>query len=171
MKKIIASMIAFAAFTVTAFSQLKPFDRLARDNVTIKVVHIGGGGSVKNNYQTSWGSYDKTRNQEYAYEVSLDPKSPVLLEFAFVFRDSGGEFILAEKPQTVAQAEKIKFEQSAESQDINLKLANYRKKSGEKIIGWLARASRDGKVVGIAGSSDKYEKIAGSGQALPSITK
>jgi len=71
---------------------LKPFDRLGRNNVTIRAQHKSEGSSTDYYYKASWGSYDRTVKSvnfllglvvvdfvESIYEPTLcHPRPPVL---------------------------------------------------------------------------------------------
>ncbi len=50
---------------------IKPFDRLGKDNVTIRAQHISGGSSTDYSYKTSWGSYVRTVKSFKDIEVTI----------------------------------------------------------------------------------------------------
>jgi hypothetical protein len=73
-----------------ASEAVKPYDRLGRDNVTIRAQHKGGGGSSDYDYKASWGSYARTVTSTKDIEVTITQprreKQPLKLEFFFVIR-------------------------------------------------------------------------------------
>lgn len=55
-----------------AFGQeIIPFDKLGRDNVTIRARHLSGGSSTDYSYKTSWGSYVRTVKSFKDIEVTV----------------------------------------------------------------------------------------------------
>jgi len=148
-------------------SDLQPFDRLARDNVTIHAGAVAGGGSTRNDFKTDYGSYDKTKNQQKDIEVSIRPvssnKSPITIRFYFIFRDASTkeEMFIPCDPVVFEQGSgSARFSQTATSTDLKLVMIDIREKTGETIYGWLVRAIRDDTIVGIASSNERFSGFA-----------
>jgi len=154
---------------------LKPYDTFEKKNVTVNGANKSSGSKSNNSYQTSWGSYDKTNVQNKKLVVtvsSVSPRPASGLEFFWVLNDVQTKEIIysPEKaillPDGVGEAE---FLETAQNTDLNLVLSGYRKKSGEKITGWMVRVVSllDGRVVGADASSEQLEKLALSGSVIP----
>ena len=154
---------------------LKPYETFEKKNVTVQGASRSGGNKSSNDYQTSWGSYDKTNLQSKKLLVTVSSVSPRLasgLEFFWVLTDIRTKEIIysPEKavllPEGVGEAE---FSETTENNDLNLASIGYRRKSGEKITGWMVRVVSllDGRVVGADASSEQLKKLAFSGSVVP----
>ena len=156
---------------------LKPYETFEKKNVSVKGTSKSSGNKSSNDYQTSWGSYDKTNLQSKKILVTVSSVSPRLasgLEFFWVLTDTRTKEMIysPEKavllPEGVGEAE---FSETAQNTDLNLALSGYRRKSGEKITGWMVRVVSllDGRVIGAAASSEQLKKLALSERAVPVI--
>ena len=156
---------------------LKPYETFEKKNVSVKGTSKSSGNKSSNDYQTSWGSYDKTNLQSKKILVTVSSVSPRLasgLEFFWVLTDTRTKEMIysPEKavllPEGVGEAE---FSETAQNTDLNLVLSGYRRKSGEKITGWMVRVVSllDGRVIGAAASSEQLKKLALSERAVPVI--
>lgn len=155
--------------------QLRPYETFGKKNVTVKVVATSSGNNSRNDYQTSWGSYDKTNSQRKNLLVTVSSVSSTVasgLEFFWILTD-------LETKQSVYSPEKVvlmpdgvgkaEFKEETENTDLNLAAIGYRRKSGEKITGWMVRVVSliDGRILGVAASSEQLKKLALSGSAIP----
>ena len=166
---------ANAEFLLRGTLPLKPYETFEKKNVTVKGASRSASNKSSNDYQTSWGSYDKTNLQSKKLVVTVSSVSPRIasgLEFFWVLTDIRTKEIIysPEKavllPEGVGEAE---FSETTENKDLNLAYIGYRKKSGEKITGWMVRVVSllDGRVVGADASSEQLKKIALSGSVIP----
>lgn len=170
MKHLIFSCLALAAFSGSLTAEdLKPYDRLSRDNVEVKALAVSSGSKVETNWRTRYGSYAKDIKQLKLVEVSLSKvgtdKGPVTLEFYTVVRQEGGNGERIEKAEGLEDADKANtwvFAASASRSHQRYRYSNTDYKSGEKIMGWFVRAIRDGQIVGIAASPSAFERYASS---------
>ena len=150
---------------------LRPFDRLGRDNVTLDAKSVANGAATRNEYETDYGSYDKTKDQDKDIAVRVLEVSPsskkLSIEFYFVFRDARTNkesFV----PAVVFKEENgmLIFRERATSTDTKLAMIGVRTKTGESIYGWFVRAVRDGRIVAVAGSAERFVKMAGDPKAF-----
>jgi len=103
---------------------------------------------------------------------SVSPTPASGLEFFWVLTDlqTKESIFSPEKavllPKGVGEAE---FSEITRNTDVNLRLAGYRRKDGERITGWMVRVVSllDGRVIGAAASSEQLKKLALSGRAVP----
>jgi hypothetical protein len=153
---------------------LKPYETFEKKNVTVKGTSKSGSNKSSSDYQTSWGSYDKTNLQSKKVLVRVSSVSPRLasgLEFFWVLTDTRTKEIIYSPEKTVLLPEGVgeaEFSETTENKDLNLAFIGYRKKSGEKITGWMARVVSllDGRVVGADASSEQLKKLAFSGSVI-----
>lgn len=154
---------------------IQPFDRLGRDNVTVKVKETGSGKIADYDYRAYWGSYDRkeTSTKNLLVEVAKvgAQPGPVEVEFFFVMREKGGKpFALASKPVTLPEGSgEAEFSGSAEAQRERWVYANISESSGTSMTGWFVRVVRGSRIVGVAASSDTLLKPAGDPAALAGI--
>jgi hypothetical protein len=91
-----ALLAIFVVPLVALGEETKPFDRLGRDNVTIRAQHKSGGSSADYSYKTSWGSYVRTVTSTKDIEVTVTQqrkeKLPLKLEFFFVIKGDSGRY-------------------------------------------------------------------------------
>jgi len=151
----------------TRAGDLQPFDRLGRDNVTLHTGAAAGGGSTRNDFETGYGSYDKTKDQKKDIEISIRPVAsktdPITIKFYFVFKDvsTKEESYIPCDPVVFEQGSgSARFSQTATSKDLKLVMIGFREKDGETIYGWLVRAIRNDKIVGVAASNERFSRIA-----------
>jgi hypothetical protein len=73
-----------------AIEPLKAFDRLGRDNITIRAQQKSGGSSADYSYRSPRGSYVRTVTSTKDIEVTVNQprkeKHPLKLEFFFVIK-------------------------------------------------------------------------------------
>ncbi|HEY5706477.1 MAG TPA: hypothetical protein VIS96_12975 [Terrimicrobiaceae bacterium] len=154
--------------------EIKPFDRLGRDNVTIRAQHKSGGNSADYSYRASWGSYVRTVTSTKDIEVTVTQqrkeKHPLKLEFFFVIK--GGPSRYAKKAGILDLPEgegSAVFSTSSQQRQARWVYLGFREKSGERIEGWLVRALKDDRIIGIAGSSPSLEEMATDPEKLKSL--
>lgn len=166
MKKawILAGFILAAA---TAWADdAMPYDRLGRDNVTVKVKETGSGKEADYQYKAYWGSYDRTETstKNLAVEVAQvgAQSGEVKVELYFVMKPKGGKpFAVAAQPVTLAAGHGVaEFSGSAEMQRERWVYSSLRDSSGTSIAGWLVRVLRGQRIVGVAFSTESYRKAA-----------
>ena len=126
--------------------EIKPLDRLGRDNVTVQARHKSGGSSADYSYKTSWGSYVR---QVTSTKISRLPL-PSILDLP----EGEGSTIFSTSSQQ-GQARRVYL--------------GFREKSGERIEGWLVRAIEGARIIGIAGSSPSLEEMAVHPEKLQSL--
>jgi hypothetical protein len=153
---------------------LKPFDRLGRDNVTIRAQHRSGGSSADYSYKASWGSYVRTVKSVKDIEVTISQarkeKQPVKIEFFFVIKGDSkryakkaGELDLPEGEGTAV------FSASAKQNQQRWVYLGYHERSGERIEGWLVRAVKEERILGIAASTPSLEEMAANPERLEAL--
>jgi hypothetical protein len=158
---------------------LKPYETFEKKNVTVKATPKSGSSKSSNDYQTTWGSYDKTNAQSKKLVITVSSVSPRLasgLEFFWVLTDMQTKEIIYSPEKAVLLPEGIgeaEFSETTENKDLNLASIGYRRKSGEKITGWMVRVISliDGRVIGAAASSEQLKKLALSGNTIPVKTE
>lgn len=146
--------------------EIKPFDRLSRDNVTVKVKETGSGKNSDYQYKASWGSFDRTETstKNLAVEVTKVGAQPeaVKVELFFVMKAKGGKpYAMTTEPISLPDGHGVaEFSGSAQMQRERWVYANERNASGTSIAGWLVRVLRGDRIVGVAASMDTYLKAA-----------
>lgn len=154
---------------------LKPYETLGKKNVTVKGASRSTSNKSRNDFPTYWGDYDKTNVQNKKLVVtvsSVSPRLPSGLEFFWVLTDMQTKEIIYSPEKAVLLPEGVgeeEFSEKTEHRDFNLASIGYRKKSGEKITGWMVRVVSliDGRVVGADASSEQLKKLAFSGSVIP----
>ncbi len=151
-----------------------PYDRLSKDNVTMKV-SIGGSGTTMTDQtlKTDYGTYSKDMKSEREMIVEIPilksgQPAPKIEAFCF-FRDHGSSKTQAKKAEVRELGpQKFSFVLEAENRRERWMYADNGKVSqyGEKILGWCVRAIANDKIVGIAGSSTKFEELAAKPQSI-----
>jgi hypothetical protein len=161
-------LVSFTITTTSIAEEILPFDRLGRNNVTLDAKMIAGDSSTRNDYKTDHGSYDKTKHQAKSIEITTRclsiNKEDLSIMFYFVFRDALTKKEIFVPSDAVTFKEGIGravFRETSMSTDMNLVTIGVRKKTGKTIGGWLARAIRGNRIVGIAGSTERFKKMAG----------
>jgi len=144
--------------------EIKPFDRLGRDNVTIRAQHRSGGSSTDYDYKAPWGSYVRTVKSFKDIEVTIaqprKEKHPLKLEFFFVIK---GDKRYAKKAGVVDFPEgegSAVFSTSAQQNQQRWVYIGVHGKSGERVEGWLVRALKEDRIIGIAASAPSLEEMA-----------
>ena len=143
--------------------EIKPFNQLGKENVTLRVKQIKSGNSFDYNYKASWGSYDRDvttwKDVEISVEQSRAVKVPVTLEFYFLFNHSKvAKF--AGKADVPLGVGDFTFSGQATRNDANWIYLDLKTASGDKMSGWFVRAIKDGAVVGATGSNQSGVKLA-----------
>lgn len=168
-----ALLFLLVAVPASRSEDLQKFSRLYRDNVALDAKPIAGGSSTRDDFKTNYGSYDKTKTQARTIEISVRPvsskKEEISIRFYFVFRDAQTKEEVFVPADTVVFKEgsgTAVFSQEATSTDLKLVTIGIREKTGESIYGWLARAVRGDRIVGVAGSVERFEKMAGDPEAF-----
>ena len=137
-----------------------PYDRLGRDNVTIRAQQKGGGNDADYRYRSRWGSYVRTVTSTKDIEVTiLQPrreKQPLRVEFFFVIKGKryakqAGALDLPEGEGTAV------FSTTAKQNQARWVYLGFREGSGERIEGWLVRALNYNRILGIAASSPAWK--------------
>jgi hypothetical protein len=161
-------LISLTIVTTSKAEEILPFERLGRNNVTLDAKTIAGDSSTRNDYKTDYGSYDKTKHQAKSVEIKTrclsSNKEDLSIRFYFVFRDAQTKKELFVPSDAVTFNEGIGtavFRETSMSTDMNLVTIGIREKTGKTIVGWLARAIRGNRIVGIAGSTERFKKMAG----------
>jgi len=149
---------------------LKPFDRLNRENVQIDAKTVKGGSKIDRKWQTDYGSFIRDFEQSRVVEAKISmPKQgeeAATLEFFIILRDGGGKgekFIKGTGEQSADNGDIWIFAASASRTHENYEALGIEDHHGEKIVGWFIRAVKDGQVVGYSTSSSALEKYAMSG--------
>ena len=157
----------------SAADAIKPFDRLGRNNVTIRAQQKSGGSSTDYSYRTSWGSYVRTVTSTRDIEVTVNQprkeKQPLKLEFFFVIK---GDKRYAKQAGSLDLPEgegSAIFSTSSKRGQERWVYLGFREGSGERIEGWLVRALKGDEIVGIAASSPSLEELAAQPQKLRAL--
>jgi hypothetical protein len=152
--------------------RLIPYDRLYDANVLVRAKTIAGGVDVDRRWRTETGAYESTRVSNKDLEVDISGivvDAPLELRCYFVMRNKetnqkatlfGGSQVLPS-----GQGRHV-FSIEASRKDNRYIFDGAREQSGWSIVGWMIQAIRGKRIVGVAASSQMYEKMAGSG-ALP----
>lgn len=151
-----------------------PYDRLSKENVTMKV-SVGGSGTTMTDQtlKTDYGTYSKDMKSEREMIVEIPvlksgQTAPKIEAFCF-FREHGSSKTQAKKAEVKELGpQSFSFVLEAENRRERWMYADNGKVSqyGEKILGWCVRAVANDKIVGIAGSSTKFEELAAKPQAI-----
>lgn len=169
-----ALLAIFFVFTVALGEEIKAFDRLGRDNVTIQARHKSGGSSADYSYKTSWGSYVRqvtsTKDIEVTVTQQRKVKLPLKLEFFFVIKGDSGRYAKKAGILDLPEGEgSTIFSTSSQQGQARWVYLGFREKSGERIEGWLVRAIEGARIIGIAGSSPSLEEMAVHPEKLQSL--
>jgi hypothetical protein len=157
-----------------ASEAVKPYDRLGRDNVTIRAQHKGGGGSSDYDYKASWGSYARTVTSTKDIEVTITQprreKQPLKLEFFFVVKGDSKRYAKQAGALDLPEGEgSAVFSTSSKQSQSRWVYLGVRERSGERIEGWLVRALNNDRIIGIAASSPSLEELAADPQKLKGL--
>jgi hypothetical protein len=157
-----------------ASEAVKPYDRLGRDNVTIRAQHKGGGGSSDYDYKASWGSYARTVTSTKDIEVTITQprreKQPLKLEFFFVVKGDSKRYAKQAGALDLPEGEgSAVFSTSSKQSQSRWVYLGVRERSGEQIEGWLVRALNNDRIIGIAASSPSLEELAADPQKLKGL--
>jgi hypothetical protein len=157
-----------------ASEAVKPYDRLGRDNVTIRAQHKGGGGSSDYDYKASWGSYARTVTSTKDIEVTITQprreKQPLKLEFFFVVKGDSKRYAKQAGALDLPEGEgSAVFSTSSKQSQSRWVYLGVHERSGERIEGWLVRALNNDRIIGIAASSPSLEELAADPQKLKGL--
>lgn len=172
----IVSSLAFCAVTLGAWADgLQPFDRLSRNNVTLKTsVLSSGANTTGQSIKTDYGTYSKDVSTSKVMQVDVAlPKTdgPEIKVEAFAFFKNRGGSQVNCTPLEVTPGEKLHsytFDITASHRRERWMYADDGKVSeyGTKAVGWIVRAIANNTIVGIAYSSESYREVAGNPAAL-----
>ena len=157
--------------STACLAQYVPFDKFYKENVSMTVDAQSGGASTRNDYVTDFGSYDKTKNQQWTMRVSVNTRTPATVEFFFISKEKGKEIIAPCEPIKVSGAAPVFFSETAESKDTRYAALGIHETSGKKLYGWIARVVCDGRVVSAEGSTDRFKTLAASGAKIEATKK
>jgi hypothetical protein len=163
----ILAVLVFSTSLLCA-QDIKPYDRLGKENVRITAKVIVAGTSIDRQWGSDSGSYERNRTSSLEVEVVVSPigakAEPLALHFYFVIRDhsSGKEVPSQCDVQALAVGSgTARFSGDASRYETRYGGSGGKKNtSGNAFAGWFVRAVRDRKIVGIAGSAAKYEEMA-----------
>jgi len=162
----ISLLLVLLAISSLSAQEIAPFDRLGKNNVTVKAKQLSGGSKIDRNWQTSWGSYDRDMTSTKVIEVEVSGigtnKGPIKVEFFFAIKDeaNGLRYFEGQNEKNDLDRGLWLFSTTATRNVVNLAALGERYKSGEKIVGWLVRVIRDNTIVGVAASAPAFEKAA-----------
>ena len=144
---------------------LKPYDRLGRDNVTIRAQQKGGSSSSDYSYRSRYGSYVRTVTATKDIEVTITQprkeKQPLKLHFFFVLKGDSKRYAKQAGVLDLPEGEgSAVFSTSAKQGQQRFIYIGFRESSGERIEGWLVRALNNDRIIGIAASSPSLEELA-----------
>lgn len=154
--------------------EIQPFDRLGRDNVTIQAQQKSGGSSADYRYKSRWGSYVRTVTSTKDIEVTVKQqrkeKQPLKLEFFFVIKGDTKRYAKQAGTLDLPEGEgSSTFSTTSKQGQERWVFMGVHERSGEHIEGWLVRALKDGRVLGIAASSPSLEELAAQPEKLKGL--
>lgn len=147
--------------------ELLPYDRLARNNITLKAaIKSSGYKTTDQPVKTDYGTYVK--NQTTAKEVQIllslvPPDVTVTLEAYAVFKDYQTKEMRIERlPLEKSSADSYSFIMATEKTRERWMYADDGRVSetGEKILAWFVRAIVGNQIVGFAASAPTYDDLA-----------
>ena len=153
--------------------EINPFDKLGRDNVTVRARHISGGSSTDYSYKTSWGSYIRTVKSFKDIEVTVvqprKEKHPLKLEFFFVIKAENRYARRAGETDLPEGEGSAVFSTSTRQSQQRFVYVGIYDRAGEKIEGWLVRALKGDQIVGVAASGPSLEEVAAKPERLNAL--
>ena len=142
------------------------YDRLGRDNVTIRAQQKGGCSDPDYRYRSRSGSYLRTVTSTKDIEVTiLQPrreKQPLRVEFFFVIKGEEKRYAKQAGALDLPAGEGTAVSTTAKQNQARWVYLGFREGSGERIEGWLVRALSGNRIFGIAASSPSLEELAAS---------
>lgn len=172
----VLTLITLWAVTMGAWAEeLQSFDRLSRDNVTLKTsVLSSGAGMAEQTLKTNYGTYAKNISTSKVMQVDVvlaKPDGPELKIEAFAFlKDRNGSRVSRAPLKVMAGDEPNTYTFDITSSHVRERwvYADLGKvsESGDKVVGWIVRAVANNTIVGIAYSSESYREVAGNPAAL-----
>jgi len=163
---ILTLFTACCASATLQAQDLQPFDRLGRSNITLKTELLKGGSEVVGqSVKTDYGTYSKdlASVREFAITVSVLGKDNFDMEAYALFKDHSTKALRCSKLIVTRISDtEYRFKISAEHTRERWMYADEGRvsQSGEKIIGWLARAIFKNQIIGISASSPQFEELA-----------
>lgn len=141
MRGVLAILLAIIAPPPGPPSGFADYDRLGKDNVTVRVAVAKNAGD----------NYRADKNQDVVFDLEIGPVGsgdPATLEFYAVRQFSSGdpEFRFIERIDLPKGGGKL--------------TVVARRGSVQPMKGWLLRVVRGGRVIGYAGSLPRYEEMA-----------
>ena len=175
-----ALLRCFFLIPLIAFSEdkvpepIKPYDRLGRDNVTVRAQHKSGSSSSDYSYRSRWGSYARTVTSTKDIEVTItqprNEKQPLKLEFFFVIKGDSKRYAKQAGMLDLPQGEgSAVFSTTAKQGQQRWVFLGFHERSGERIEGWLVRALNNDRIIGIAASSPSLEELAAYPEKLKGL--
>ena len=120
---------------------LKPYDRLGRDNVTIRAQQKGGSSSSDYSYRSRYGSYVRTVTATKDVEVTITQprkeKQPLKLQFFFVLKGDSKRYAKQAGVLDLPEGEGSAVSTSAKQGQQRFVFMGFRESSGERIEGWF----------------------------------
>jgi hypothetical protein len=152
--------------TLQLAESIKPYDRLGRDNVTVRAQHKSGSSTSDYSYRSRWGSYARTVTSTKDIEVTVTQprkeKQALKLEFFFIIKGNSKRYAKKAGVLDLPEGEGSSvFSTSAKQGQERWIYMGFRESSGERIEGWLVRALNNDRIIGIAASSPRLEELAG----------
>jgi hypothetical protein len=152
---------------------IKPFDRLGRENVTIRAQHVSGGNSTDYRYKAAWGSYVRTVTSFKDIEVTIvqprREKHSLKLEFFFVIKGDSRYAKRAGEADFPEGEGSAVFSTSTRQRQERWVYVGVYGQSGEKVDGWLVRALKGNQIVGVAASAPSLEETAANPERLDEL--
>jgi hypothetical protein len=160
--------------TLQVAESLKAYDRLGRDNVTIRAQHESGSSTSDYSYRSRWGSYARTMTSTKDVEVTVTQpwkdKQALKLEFFFIIKGDSKRYAKQAGVLDLPEGEGSSvFSTSARQGQERWVYMGFRESSGERIEGWLVRALNNDRIIGIAVSSPSLEELAADPQKLKGV--
>ena len=161
--------------TPTPAPEIKPFSQLDKENVRLEA-KVQDANKVDRSYRSGWGysSTDKTVTKEVAITVVQigKPKLPLTVDVFFVHGGAGSESFVPGGSEKVDSGEGLVTFSNSTKNSRTTDYDGLNSFEGQKIIGWLARATAaDGRTLGVAASSEKYLTIAKDPKRIASLVK
>lgn len=172
----VAAML-LALLTAAQAETLEAYDPLARNNLTLKTNLLSSGSAVTNrDLETGYGTYVRDLETEkiLRVEIPVVPKefSPPTIEAYAIVKNHQTKKLSSAKGEIAQHSPNgTDFRFSAKNRRERWMYAEDGRVSqhGDKILGWIVRAIVDGRIVGVAASTDKYLIYAKNPRELQSL--
>lgn len=141
--------------------------RAAAPGVWLEVKETSNTSKRRNDYPTTWGSYDYIYNGFKTVAVklhnSLSTPATLGVQVVFIAQTAGGsDFFIASNQQRVIDLgrsdEELTFHAAFSGEDLNLALAKTRNSGGGRPYGWVVQVWQSGQVVSRKASLPELEK-------------